>query len=185
MVAWSVAWLACGLASPRYDWGAILLFDIENDPLEEHDLSARFPKLVQEMLAALVAFNDTHIDQGVEKTSGAETTETCVPCNCRARSPSRRVHLLPMHPSVLVTVALTLIPLCPITPVPRCGNDLKCAVPWLPSVPGDRCEAAPTPPPPPPPPPGPGPSPHGALKSHLTLPDKWKVSATSIELQVR
>lgn len=126
--------------SSGYDWGAILLFDIENDPLEEHDLSARFPKLVQEMLAALVAFNDTHIDQGVEKTSGAETTETC-------------------------------------------GNDLKCAVPWLPSVPGDRCEAAPTPPPPPPPPPGPGPSPHGALKSHLTLPDKWKVSATSIELQ--
>ena len=77
----------------RYNWGAILLFDIENDPLEEHDLSATFPKLVQQMLAALVAFNNTHIDQSVEPSHGAKTTETCGACNLRGCSLLPRVYL--------------------------------------------------------------------------------------------
>ena len=41
----------------RYNWGAILLFDIENDPLEEHDLAASQPAVVAELLASLVQYN--------------------------------------------------------------------------------------------------------------------------------
>ena len=63
---------------------------------------------------------------------------------------------------------------------------LSCSKPWLPSVPGDRCVAAPVPPPGPPGPPGPPappgppgpPAPPGRLRSHLHSP--LTVSSTTV-----
>ena len=46
-----------------YKWGGILLFDIEQDPLEEHDISTGHLGIVDELVKALHAHNSSHIDQ--------------------------------------------------------------------------------------------------------------------------
>lgn len=116
--------------------GGLFLFDIENDPLEEKDLSASQPGVVQELVAALVAYNITGISQDVENHGNARDTEPC-------------------------------------------GNNLSCTVPWLPSVPGERCTVAPTPAPSPSPLPPPRPI---EQRSHLTEPANWVVTEHTIGL---
>ena len=53
-----------------YSWGGVFLFDIESDGMEEHDLSASEPAVVQELLQALLEFNASHISQDVLNTPG-------------------------------------------------------------------------------------------------------------------
>ena len=52
------------------------MFDIENDPLEEHELSAGEPDVVKELVAALAAYADLGISQDVEHDPDAKT-EAC------------------------------------------------------------------------------------------------------------
>ena len=60
-----------------YSWGVTLLFDIESDPLEEHDLSSSMPKIVLELSTALAKYNATMIDQDVMHGSPTGDTESC------------------------------------------------------------------------------------------------------------
>lgn len=60
-----------------YSWGSIWLFDIEKDPLEENDLSAEMPEKRDELLARLVAFNASQIDQGTHTNKSAVDMEPC------------------------------------------------------------------------------------------------------------
>ena len=60
-----------------YSWGAVLLFDIEADPLEEHDLSATMPGTVTRLRAQLEAYARLNISQSTGKARGARDTETC------------------------------------------------------------------------------------------------------------
>ena len=62
--------------SSLYSWGALFLYDIENDPLEEHELSASQPDVVRELTAALEAYIQKGISQDVEHDPGAKT-EAC------------------------------------------------------------------------------------------------------------
>ena len=59
-----------------YTWGGVFLFNIETDPLEEHDLSSLLPDTVRDILQTLMAINATHINQDVMK-SGAAPKERC------------------------------------------------------------------------------------------------------------
>lgn len=65
-----------------YSWGSVWLFDIENDPLEENDLSEAMPDKVNELLAKLSVINATHIDQTTHKDSTANDTESCGRIEC-------------------------------------------------------------------------------------------------------
>jgi len=61
-----------------YQWGVVLLFDIENDPLEEHDLAARKPNVVASLIKALQKYNVTGISQDVNPiVFKGPTTEKC------------------------------------------------------------------------------------------------------------
>ena len=54
--------------SSGYSWGVVLLFNIEEDPLEEHDLAGSNPDLVKELTQALDLYAAQQISQDVEKT---------------------------------------------------------------------------------------------------------------------
>lgn len=58
--------------SSLYSWGGVFLFDIVNDELEEHDLSASKPEVVQELITALKAYIQQDISQDVMKDSSAK-----------------------------------------------------------------------------------------------------------------
>jgi hypothetical protein len=131
-----------------YQYGSIFLYDIESDPLEEHELSASQPAVVAELLAALVRYNASQISQDTMPDGGAAASHE--PCGGTD----------PESPH----------------------NPLSCSVPWLPSVPGHRCVAAPVPPPVPPAPPAPSPAPGGRLRSHLTGSKNWGLSASELSV---
>lgn len=61
-----------------YKWGGILLFDIEQDPLEEHDISTGHLGIVDELVKALHAHNSSHIDQST--FSNRQTLPDKEPC---------------------------------------------------------------------------------------------------------
>jgi hypothetical protein len=44
------------------------LFDVVNDPFEQHDLAAEKPEVVADLLAALHKYNDTNIPQSQSAT---------------------------------------------------------------------------------------------------------------------
>ena len=61
-----------------------MLYNIEQDPLEERDLSASLPAIVQQLVAALARFNASQIDQDVHKSGKTcQRTEPCGRPDCR------------------------------------------------------------------------------------------------------
>ena len=46
-----------------FEWGGAMLFDIESDPLEEHEVSERYPDIVRDLAKKLALLNVSHIDQ--------------------------------------------------------------------------------------------------------------------------
>ena len=83
--------------SSTLSWGGVFLFDIEHDPLEEHDLSAREPGLVAELLEALQRFNASQISQD-DLQAGANNSEPCG-SDCEAGGPLRcQVPWIPSTP---------------------------------------------------------------------------------------
>ena len=47
-----------------YSYGSAFLFDIENDPLERHDLASSLPAVVADLSSRLAFYNASGIDQG-------------------------------------------------------------------------------------------------------------------------
>lgn len=62
-----------------YRWGGTLLFDIERDPLEEHDISAENESIVHELVKALSIHNSSRIDQSSLHASSVADFEPCGP----------------------------------------------------------------------------------------------------------
>ena len=63
-----------------YQWGGAILFDIESDPLEEHELSAEHPDIVLALMRKLAEFNAAHIDQSTFPLPQAMRVSTWEPC---------------------------------------------------------------------------------------------------------
>ena len=63
--------------SSIYKWGGVLLFNIELDPLEEHDIRAGHESIVNEMVKALNIHNASHIDQSSFHASDVDDYEPC------------------------------------------------------------------------------------------------------------
>jgi arylsulfatase B len=117
--------------SSLYAWGATLLFDIEADPLEEHDLSADKPDVVTALTAALQAFVDQHISQDVYPDKGATTTEPCgdgLSCDVPwlPYAPGKRCEAAPPSPA-------------PASPTPAPPTPPAPPSPPTPPVPGTNC----------------------------------------------
>ena len=64
-----------------YQWGGAILFDIESDPLEEHELSAEHPDIVLALTRKLAEFSAAHIDQSTFPLPEAMRASTWEPCD--------------------------------------------------------------------------------------------------------
>jgi arylsulfatase A-like enzyme len=101
-------------AGSFYSWGGVLLFNIDEDPLEERDRSQERPDVVDQLTKKLLAYNATNVDQG-ELRDEATVQVACV-------SPNSEQQLLAHCQSAL------------------CGHlGRSWAVPWLPNADGERC----------------------------------------------
>ena len=109
--------------SSLYAWGATFLYDIENDPLEEKDLSAALPEVVADLKKALDAYAGQSISQDVQKDPQAKS-EACGDALMCA------VPWKPYEPANRCIPAPTPAPAAP-TPAPP--------TPPTPPVPGTNC----------------------------------------------
>ena len=101
-------------AGSFYSWGGVLLFNIDEDPLEESDRSQERPDIVDQLTKKLLAYSATNVDQG-ELRDVATVQVACV-------SPNSEQQLLAHCQSAL------------------CGHlGRSWAVPWLPNADGERC----------------------------------------------
>ena len=66
-------------SSSIYKWGGVFLYDIEADPLEEHDISAGHAGIVDDLVKALHLHNSSQIDQSTypNRRDGKPDSEPC------------------------------------------------------------------------------------------------------------
>ena len=101
-----------------YTWGGVLLYNIDADPLEEHDLSSALPDTVRDILQAVEAINASQISQDVMKSRSAPK-ERCGPGLTCA------VPWLPTPVGMACSGAPPIKPAPPPTPSPGPGVPCK------------------------------------------------------------